>query len=72
MKSGMYDACLNKCHVAQNGKGDDAGKEAGGGVDEARDDGVLDAVVMELVVGAECGKGSGPDAVLRSKQNSGL
>ena len=48
--------------MTQDGEGDDAGKEAGGGVDEARDDGVLDAVVVELVVGAERGQGARPDA----------
>ena len=54
--------CLDIRHVTQDGEGDDAGKEAGGGVDEARDDGVLDAVVVELVVGAERGQGARPDA----------
>ena len=49
--------------MTQDGEGDDAGKEAGGGVDEARDDGVLDAVMVELVVGSECGQGACPDAV---------
>ena len=39
--------------MTQDGEGDDAGKEAGGGVDEARDDGVLDAVVVEFVVGTQ-------------------
>ena len=58
--------------MTQNGEGDDAGKEASGGVDEASDDGVLDAVVMELVVGAERGQGAGPDAAWRSQQMSGL
>ena len=48
--------------MTQDGEGDDAGKEAGGGVDEARDDGVLDAVVVELVIGAERGQGARPDA----------
>ena len=48
--------------MTEDGEGDDAGKEAGGGVDEARDDGVLDAVVVELVVGAERGQGARPDA----------
>ena len=67
------DACLNICHVTQNGEGDDAGEEAGGGVDEARDDGVRDAVVVELVVGAERGQGAGPDAVVQKvQQKSGL
>ena len=54
--------CLDIRHVTKDGEGDDAGKEAGGGVDEARDDGVLDAVVVELVVGAERGQGTRPDA----------
>ena len=54
--------CLDIRHVTQDGEGDDAGKEAGGGVDEARDDGVLDAVVVELIVGAERGQGACPNA----------
>ena len=58
--------------MTQNGEGDDASKEASGGVDEASDDGVLDAVVVELVVGAERGQGTGPDAAWRSQQMSGL
>ena len=39
----IYIYCLNIRHVTQNREGDNAGKKASARVDEASDDGVLDA-----------------------------
>ena len=49
--------------MSQDGEGDTSGKETGACVDEASDDGVLDAVVVELVVGSQGGQRSRPDRV---------
>ena len=49
--------------MTEDGEGDAAGKETRAGVDEAGDDGVLDAVVVELVVRPQRRQSSRPDRV---------
>ncbi len=50
-------------HVTEDGKGDYTGKETRARIDKARDDGVLDAIVVELVIGSQCWKRSCSDRI---------
>ena len=45
---------VNGGHVAEDGEDEDPGGEAGAGVDQAGDEGVPVAVVVEGVVGPQC------------------
>ena len=58
--------------MSQDGESDTARKETGAGVDEASDDGVLDAVVVELVVGAQGRQCSRPDRVGKEDLGGGI
>lgn len=59
----MFQAALVEGGLpAQDGEGDDAGKDGGGAVDDGHDDGVLLAVVGGFVVAGEGNEAAEPQA----------
>ena len=59
----VYGGLLDVRHVAQDGEDHHGREEGGEGVDAADDNGVLVAVVVELVVASEGQKGADSDSV---------
>ena len=59
----VFPQYLHLCHVSQHGENDEPRHEAGDTVDGAGDDGVLVAVVVELVVAGQGQQGAkaGPE-----------
>ena len=59
-------------HVAEDGEDDHGGEEGGEGVDAADHDGVLVAVVVELVVAAQGQQGSNTNSVGKEDLSSSI